>query len=44
MSEGVLHFFFITSGAILTLLFFPLLVMVLWKILRRWREDKRSRH
>ncbi|WP_456269467.1 hypothetical protein [Kushneria sp. AK178] len=44
MSEGVLHFFFITSGAILTLIFFPLLVMVLWKTLRRWREDKRSRH
>ncbi|WP_438764368.1 hypothetical protein [Kushneria sp. TE3] len=44
MSEGVLHFFFITSGAILTLVFFPLLAMVLWKILRRWREEKRTRH
>lgn len=41
MSEGVvLQFFFIASGAILTLVFFPLLVTGLYKNLRRWRRER----
>lgn len=41
MSEGVLQFFFITSGAILTLIFFPLLAAGLYKNLRRWQKERR---
>ncbi|MFC0269770.1 hypothetical protein [Kushneria aurantia] len=44
MSEGVLQFFFITSGAILTLLFFPLIVMIGWKTFRRWQKERHQRH
>lgn len=43
MSEGVLQFFFIVTGAILTLIFFPLLAAGLYKNLRRWHRE-RNRH